>query len=64
MKSFEGARVLSGTVLELAEFAHANGYKLQSSRRGYITLIPLANPQNNISQFRDEIQMHQHNRHH
>jgi|GEM_PF-5116797 len=40
MKSIAGARVLSGTVLELATFARSNGYQLQSDRRGYITFIP------------------------
>ncbi len=41
MKAAANARILSGTVVELADFAQAHGYKLQSDRRGYITLVPI-----------------------
>ncbi len=56
MEPISGARVLSGTVLELAEFAHENGYILQSNRRGYITFIPInksnyKNSNENVIQF-------------
>ncbi len=44
MKSIVGARVLDGTVIELAKFAQDNGYKLQSNQRGYITFVPMHHP--------------------
>ncbi len=56
MNSNAGARLLSGTVVELAEFASANGYKLQSNRRGYITFVPLR-PSNTIkTQYNNVVQ--------
>ena len=58
MKASANARTLSGTVVELADFAQAHGYKLQSDRRGYITLVPIASStyrkiqSENVVQFR------------
>lgn len=62
MKSLAGARVLSGTVLELAEFARSNGYKLQSNRRGYITFIPLDKQTPGENRHNNVVPLHQNQR--
>ncbi len=60
MQSIVGARVLNGTVVELAKFAQDNGYKLQSNQRGYITFVPLASSnQMKIQYTENVVQLHQ-----
>ncbi len=61
MKSIVGARVLDGTVVELAKFAQDNGYKLQSNQRGHITFVPLVPSHHVNNQYYTEnvVQLHQ-----
>ncbi|MEE9344594.1 MAG: hypothetical protein V3U88_03200 [Methylococcales bacterium] len=60
MQSIVGARVLSGTVVELAKFAQDNGYKLQSNQRGYITFVPLVSSNHLKIQYTENVvQLHQ-----
>ncbi len=61
MKSIVGARVLDGTVVELAKFAQENGYKLQSNQRGHITFVPLVPSSHHMKHQYTEnvVQLHQ-----
>ncbi|MCH9698770.1 MAG: hypothetical protein K0U68_11765 [Gammaproteobacteria bacterium] len=57
MGTATNARILSGTVKELAEFANEHGYLLKSDRRGYITFYPKYNQlhrDNNIVLFKSK----------
>jgi hypothetical protein len=59
MKPLVNARILSGTVVDLADFALENGYKLQSDHRGYLTFVPLKKSYYSKTHYKNVVQLHQ-----